>query len=400
MTRWTFPRRWLRQPWRDLLRNIQRRFHENLWTISLRRFFLLTLSPALLVFIYTALLASPMYISMSKFAIRNMEAGGGLVGGFDLIQQFVGRGDNSTAGDSYLIAQYVVSWDIFSKIDARLGLKEHFQDTGRDLISRLSGRATQEDILDYWAWVVKLDFDRDTGLISCQVKAYTPEMAQRINKLLIEYSEALINEMNRRGHQDSLDMAQAEVKTAEERLSRAHAAMRQMREKTTHISAQTAAETLQTIIVNLEVEAAKTAAELKEARAYMRDDSPAVETLKRRLSAINDQLASERGKLSGMNAESQDREYFSAVVGALENMQLEEEFARQQYTAALATLEAARIRSDAKNRYLVAFEPPLLPDESLYPPILKSTFLTFLGTMLLLGLGSLITAAVREHAGF
>ncbi|MDR2726206.1 MAG: capsule biosynthesis protein [Candidatus Adiutrix sp.] len=382
------------------MRNIQRRFHENLWTISLRRFFLLTLSPALLVFIYTALLASPMYISMSKFAIRNMEAGGGLVGGFDLIQQFVGRGDNSTAGDSYLIAQYVVSWDIFSKIDARLGLKEHFQDTGRDLISRLSGRATQEDILDYWAWVVKLDFDRDTGLISCQVKAYTPEMAQRINKLLIEYSEALINEMNRRGHQDSLDMAQAEVKTAEERLSRAHAAMRQMREKTTHISAQTAAETLQTIIVNLEVEAAKTAAELKEARAYMRDDSPAVETLKRRLSAINDQLASERGKLSGMNAESQDREYFSAVVGALENMQLEEEFARQQYTAALATLEAARIRSDAKNRYLVAFEPPLLPDESLYPPILKSTFLTFLGTMLLLGLGSLITAAVREHAGF
>jgi capsular polysaccharide transport system permease protein len=226
-------------------------------------------------------------------------------------------------------------------------------------------------------------------------------MAQRINQLVIEYNELLINEMNQRGRQDSLALARAELKTAEERLSQAHAAMRQVREKTALLSAQTAAETLQTVINNLEVDAAKTAAELKEARAYMREDSPAVETLKRRLAAVNGQLEAERGKLSGRDAEAgQNQEYLSAVVGELENMQLEEGFSRQQYTAALAAMEAARIRNDTRNRYLVAFEPPLLPDESLYPPILKSTALTFLGAMLLLGLGSLITAAIREHAGF
>ena len=371
---------------------------EDFWASSRGRFLLPALVPAFLVFIYTALLASPVYISTAQFAIRNLEAGGGAAPGLDFIQQLIGGGEKSAVGDSYLIAQYAVSWDIFSKIDAQLGIKAHFQDTSRDMISRLSSGASQNDMLDYWAWVVKLNFDRDTGLISCKVKAYTPEMARRINQLIIEYSEILINEMNRRGYQDSLAMAQAEVEKAEERLSRAHAAMRRMREKTTQISAQAATETLQTIIVNLEVEAARTAAELKELRAYMRDDSPAVEALKRRLDAISGQLASERGKVSGFNAGSP--EHLSAMVGEFQDLQLEEEFARQQYTAALTALEGVRIKGETKNRYLVAFEPPLLPDESLYPPVIKATVLTFLGAVLLLGLGSLITAAIREHAGF
>ncbi|MCL2029397.1 MAG: capsule biosynthesis protein [Deltaproteobacteria bacterium] len=378
--------------------SIERRFFEDFWAASRHRFLLLALVPTFLVFIYTALLASPIYISTAQFAIRNLEAGGGAAPGMDFIQQLIGGGEKSAIGDSYLITQYAVSWDIFSKIDAQLGLKGHFQDTSRDMISRLSSGATQNDVLDYWAWVVKLNFDRDTGLISCKVKAYTPEMARRINQLIIEYSEVLINEMNRRGYQDSLAMAQAEVEKAEERLSRAHAAMRRMREKTTQISAQAATETLQTIIVNLEVEAAKTAAELKELRSYMRDDSPAVEALKRRLDAISGQLASERGKVSGFNGDSP--EHLSAMVGEFQDLQLEEEFARQQYTAALTALEGVRIKGETKNRYLVAFEPPLLPDESLYPPVVKATVLTFLGAVLLLGLGSLITAAIREHAGF
>jgi capsular polysaccharide transport system permease protein len=110
-------------------------------------------------------------------------------------------------------------------------------------------------------------------------------------------------------------------------------------------------------------------------------------------------LASERGKLSGLTVEGREN-FLGAVVGEFHDLQLEEEFARQQFTTALAALEGARIRGEAKNRYLVAFEPPLLPGEPLYPTIIKTTVLTFLGAVLLLGLISLIVAAVREHAGF
>ena len=49
---------------------------------------------------------------------------------------------------------------------------------------------------------------------------------------------------------------------------------------------------------------------------------------------------------------------------------------------------------------MVAFQIPVLPDESLYPRPFLFTAYVFVGALALVGLCSLIIAAVREHAGF
>ena len=66
----------------------------------------------------------------------------------------------------------------------------------------------------------------------------------------------------------------------------------------------------------------------------------------------------------------------------------------------VSALESARVHEVAKSRYVVAFQQPTLPDESLYPRPFLFTAYVFVGALLLLGLGSLITASIREHAGF
>lgn len=363
-------------------------------------FVALVLVPTFLVFFYTAFWASPMYISKSMFAIRSMDSGG-FGGGADLVSQFMIGGASSTLGDSYLISNYVRSWDIFNKINQDLDLKIHYSDARKDAVSRMSRNSSQAKILAYWKWAVNLSFDPDTGIIQCQVKAYTPEMAWKINQAVIEHSEALINEINRRGRQDSLAQAKNEVQLAEERLARANADVRGIRERTTMLSPKSESETLHGVISTLESDAARLAAELHEAEAYMRPDSPQVMMLKRKLEAVTAQLMAERGKLSGLSQTGkQTLNYFSGVIGQFEDLQMEEEFARQQYAAAMTALENARIRNDSKNRYLVAFEPPLLPDESRYPRVIRSTIITFFGTCLIFGLLSLTAAAIREHAGF
>lgn len=364
------------------------------------RFLAAILLPTIVVLLYTAFWASPMYVSNSMFAIRSMDSGG-YGGGADLVSQFMIGGSSSTLGDSYLISNYVQSWDIFSKIDQELNLKNHYSDSGKDIVSRLNRDSTQVRILDYWRWAVGLTFDPDTGIIKCRVKAYSPEMAWRINQAVIEHSEALINEINRRGREDSLALAKAEVKLAEDRLSKAHAAVRTMREQTTILSPQSESETLHGVISTLEGQAARLAAELREAEAYMRSDSPTVQTLKRRLEGLNSQLGAERGKLSGLSLTgNQTMSYLSGVLSQFEDLQMEEEFARQHYSSAMTALENARIRNESKSRYLVAFEPPRLPDESRYPLIFRSVVITFFGAALVFGLLSLVVAAIREHAGF
>jgi len=65
----------------------------------------------------------------------------------------------------------------------------------------------------------------------------------------------------------------------------------------------------------------------------------------------------------------------------------------------MTSLEAARIRAEGQSRYLVAFIKPTLPEESMWPRRSYSIGVSLAAILLFYGLGSLIVAAVREHAG-
>jgi capsular polysaccharide transport system permease protein len=64
----------------------------------------------------------------------------------------------------------------------------------------------------------------------------------------------------------------------------------------------------------------------------------------------------------------------------------------------MANLEMARADADRQHRYLAIVATPSKPDESTYPHRWRSVLAAFLVSFLLLGVGSLLSAAVREHA--
>ena len=372
---------------------------------SWKRFILCCLVPTFVVGFYYTFLASDMYVSNAMFSIRDPQR----TASIPQLSSLFGGVASSTTADSYLIGKYVYTSDIFNKIDKKLNLIDHFASSDHDFYSRLGKNSSHADLLKYWQWVLRITFDIDTGIISTEVKAYDPQMAQRINEQVIALSEDLVNEMNERAHADSMVKAREEVMLAEKRLALAHQNMRNLRESTTLMDPMAQAESLQAIVSSLELEAAKVAAELTEVRTYMREDSPRVAALQRRLEAVQTQLAQERSKLSNLSPQQNGDEANTAlqsipnltsVVADFENAKLEEEFARQQYTTAMASLEMARVQANGKQRYLVAFQPPTLPDESLYPEGFYFTFLTFVGSVLILALLSLVVASIREHAGF
>ena len=82
-----------------------------------------------------------------------------------------------------------------------------------------------------------------------------------------------------------------------------------------------------------------------------------------------------------------------------ETLLLDRKFAQERYGSALVTLESARVEASRKQRYLVAFVPPSLQDESLAPRRVWNTATVFLGAFLIHAIGSLIWAAVKEHIG-
>ena len=351
------------------------------------------LLPTVAVFLYYLLWASPMYVSQTRFAIRSADSSGG---GLDIASALL-RSSSSTGADAHIVVEYIQSLDIIHDIDKELGVDLHFSDKGHDVFSRLTNNPTQDEQLRYWKWAVIPALDQDTGIITLETKAYSPEMAQKIAAAVLARSEALVNTMNLRAREDAVSLAQSEVQRAEARVRKAQEAMRNFRDAHTLLDPRVTAAGLQGVVTELEGEAVKLRAQLAEAQSFMRSSAPATKALQTRLKAVESQLDQEKQRLAGLRSQEGN---LNAVVGEYEDLTIEAEFAQKQLVTAMSALESARVHEVAKSRYVVAFQQPTLPDESLYPRPFLFTAYVFIGALHLRGLGSLITASIREHAGF
>ena len=365
-----------------------------LWrkSLSSRLILLFVIVPGIFIFFYLLFWASHAYISQAKFAVRGQNASQSLEGFSTLFSL-----PSSTQNDSYIVLNYILSYDMFSHLDQSLHLREHYSDRKNDIWYRLEANATHDEILDFWNWACEVTYDPDTSILEVQVKAFTPEMALAICQGILTRSEELVNAMNTRSRRDAIVQAEVEVRRAEDRIRKAREAMHQYRERTVILDPEAVATGLYGLVNKLESDVARTQSELSEALTFMKPSSPRVRQLENRLQVLNKQLASEKRRLAG---KIKDDKSLNDLLSGFQALTLEEEFAQKQLTSAMTSLEAARVRADAQTQYVEAFQRPVLADESLYPRPVLFTFIYMLTSLLLLGLLSLIVAAVREHAGF
>ena len=359
-----------------------------------RAFITALVVPTVLAFIYFLVLASPMYVSHASFAIRSSDKSSSA--GMDLASMFL-QSSGSTGNDAYIINDYIQSLDLAQDIDRELSLVAHYSSREHDRISRLWQSPTQDELSRYWRWAVVPQLNVDTGIISLEVKAYTPDMAQKLTQAVLARSEALVNAMNERARSDAVKLAREEVSRAEERVRRAQRAMREFRDAHNLIDPKMTAEGLQSLVSGLEAEATTLRTQISEAKSYMNADAPLLKSLNQRLAAVEKQLQEEKLRVAGQRPEQGN---LNALVAEYEDLTLEAEFAQKQLVSAMTSLEQARIRQMAQSRYVVAYQQPTLPDESLYPRPFLFTLYVFAGMLLFLGIVSLVWASIREHAGF
>ena len=350
--------------------------------------------PALMALCYFLFFASPMYISQATFAIRSADTGT-LSAGSDLASIFLKT--SSSNNDIYIIDDYIKSLDLVRAIDKTLNIIGHYSNNEHDIISRLCHEPTQDELITYWRRLITPELDPDTGIINLSVRAYTPEMAQKLSQAILSASEALVNAMNERARLDAVKLAREEVGRAEERVRNAQIAMRKFRDNHTMFDPKMTAEGLQSLVSSLEAEATTLRTQISEAKSYMNVDAPLLKSLNQRLAAVEKQLQEEKLRVAGQSSEPGN---LNALVADYEDLTMEAEFAQKQLVSAMTSLEQSRIQQMAQSRYVVAYQQPTLPDESLYPRPFLFTFYVFAGMLLFLGIVSLVWASIREHAGF
>jgi len=150
------------------------------------------------------------------------------------------------------------------------------------------------------------------------------------------------------------------------------------------------------VVTGIETKLVEARAALSEKRAYMRDSSPEVVTLKNRVNALARQLRLEKGRVVGDGEQGQQ---MNNLIESYQPLLLEQEMAQQQYASALTSLEVARVEAQRKKQYLITFIQPNLPQEALEPRRITEIVTVLLFSFLAYLIGGLMWSALKDHIG-
>lgn len=347
---------------------------------------------------YMGFIAADQYHSFSSFSVRSIEA----APSSDLLGMFSQSSAGSTLSDSYVLVDFILSERMVQMVDEAFSLDAIFARQGLDFFYGISPDMPIEDKLAYWRSMITVNFDQTSGIMDLQVKAFSPDMSQKVADFVIAQSERLINDLSLTARNEVLRTARDEVQTAEDRLTQTRASLRSYRDASQEADPIEGAKLATQLIGSLEEQLVKLRTELSTAMSQMSANTPRVRVIRSQISSLENQIAQERqrfgsgasgkgGRASGQATDVAGR------IALYESIQTQNEFAERAYTASLASLEKARVEAGAKQRYLAVFIKPTLSQMAQYPYRLLNPILVTLAGLLLWGVAVMIFYNIRDR---
>jgi capsular polysaccharide transport system permease protein len=347
--------------------------------------------PTLIAGIYYFGIASDQYMSETRFIVRSqahVDTGGGLG---SLLQ---GVGLSRSQDDTFSVHDFIMSRDAVRSLEKNNDLRDVFDRPGADFVTRFPGLFSGdsfEAMFKHYSHFVDVAYDSSTGVSTLQVRAYRPEDAQNISLALMAYSEQLVNKLNERAENDSLQTARHEVALAEQREADIQNQLTGYRLREQMMDPKTTSTGIYDVLKQITAARVTAATELAD---LLKDSpsSPQIPMLKTRVATLDKQIEEERTKISGQG---------NSVVSKLseyERLSLQRELAEKSLASAEMSLQTARIEAQNQQLYIEHIVQPNLADYPLYPKRIVS-FLTVLATCIIAyGIAWLLIAGVREHA--
>jgi capsular polysaccharide transport system permease protein len=354
-------------------------------------FVLIVVLPTAGSIVYFGLIASDIYISESRFLVRSPQrpVQSGLVG--QLLQS---SGLTHSQDDTYSVRDYILSRDALKELDDKLGVRKSFSDRSVDLFNRfpgLSWNKSFEQFFRYYGKHVGVDYDPVSSISILTVRAFTADDAYKINDLLLNMSERLVNTLNDQSRRDLIRFADNEVKIASDKAKDASLALLSYRSTHSVFEPDRQAALQLEGVAKIQQELVSTEGELAQLKK-LSPDNPQIPALVTRAETLRSAIVSEALKVTGAGSS------FSARAPNFERLALDVEFADKQLGVALAELETARAEALQKQLYLERLVQPSLPDKAMEPRRFRSTFTVFVLSLIGWGVISLLIAAIREHA--
>ena len=346
-------------------------------------FLLVFLIPTLAVSVYLGLIASDQYATETRFALKTGETSV-----LDSLAGIAGISASQQTQDSQIIAAYIKSRAMVEDLDAAFDFRKLYARDDADYLSRFRASDRVEDMVKYWNKRVDAKVETQSGIITVEVRAFSPEESLKIGQKIVELSEALINRMSERARQSALKQSSEELDRAQANLRAASNAMRNIRNSEGILDAGLVAEAANKITTALRVELAGREQDYAVRSKSVQADAPQMRILSAQIANLKEQINTINGQLTNKNEAktsllptqkagvgdvktpgkaSDQPKSLAGQMSILERFQLDLSLAQQQYAAAATAYESARVDVETQHAYLTPFLVPTLAQKAIYP---------------------------------
>lgn len=357
-----------------------------------RWFILFVILPTFLATVYYGLIASDVYQSESRFVIKNpsqKQAQSTSIA--NLIQS---TGISSGLDQTNEVIDYIQSRDALRALEKGANVAALFSNENADVFSRYPGPLDErrfENLYKYYREMISVNIDHDTNSAVLRVKAFTSRDAQKLNLILLELSEQVVNRLNSRFQAKAIAEAENRVRDAQVQVRDARMALREYRNSNDVLDPTEEATGVFQVSNELIAQQAAMKAQLQTMeRAAPRN--PGIVPLRSRINALGAQIAAQTGRAVGTD------DGLASKLAQYEGLQVDQEFATQMLTMASATLEQARTEALKQQYYLERVVEPDQPDVALYPKRLLNILTVFGAALALYLIGWMLIVGILEHS--
>lgn len=356
-------------------------------------FLLVVVAPVCLAAYMLIFMARDQFASTTAFTVRSDETSSAteLLGG---ISQIVGGG---SGGNADVLFEFIQSQEIVERVDEKLDLKGHYSATWpEDPLFSLWPDAMIEDLLWFWKRMVRITYDKNSGLLMVEVRARDPEYARRIASVIVAESEVMINTLNETARRDSMANARVELDEALDRLRAARADLAAFRAKTQILDPRADIQGRMGVLNNLQQQLAEALVEFDLLGQTTDTSDPRMRQLQSRIEVIEARIMEERRSFASQNVTVDNTDY-PALLAQYEGLQVEQEFAEQTYRAALTAMDAARSNAERQQLYLATYIRPTLAQRAEYPQRFLLIVLTLFFALLVWAILALVYYSLRDR---
>jgi capsular polysaccharide transport system permease protein len=365
-------------------------------------FLAMVVIPAAVAAFYYIVVASPQYQVETQFAVRGSSQSSMATMG---LSSMLG-GTTAQSGDSYIVASYVESIQLVRDVQQELGidLRQFYTRDHIDWLYKIEPDLPLEKFTEYWQSMTDVSYNATTGNTTLLIYGFSAEDTKAIADAVLKVAERLVNELSESNRQQVMQVASKQVDRAEERLRKVQGEIRKLRveEKVTDpatlISLQTQAiSTLRSQLSTLET---RYGALMKS----VSPEAPQAKSLMKQIDSLKAQIAGQEAQLGNTTGEgkkdlsAEEKANLAEVLNKFEELTIEQTFATQAYTTALAAFETAIVEAQRQERYFATFVAPARPEIALYPLRYLDSFIAFLVLLAVWMVTQFIYRSFRDHA--